>query len=257
VHLVRRVVALLAILAAAPATPAKAASDTAPFAYLRDVAPTIVQDIRYAGAHNFVGRPIDGYGAAECLLTRPAAQALARVAASLRPRGYGLIVWDCYRPARAVEQFVQWTMAPDARMRAEFYPSLEKSALIPQGYIAIRSSHSRGSAVDLGLRRLDAALPAPWREGDPLVPCTAPKGVRFEDGAVDLGTGFDCFDPRARFAASVGEAARANRALLRAAMLEQGFAPYAGEWWHFALAREPFPRRAYDFPIGAHADPKP
>jgi D-alanyl-D-alanine dipeptidase len=256
---VRRVSALPAILAAAmAATPASAASDAAGFAYLRDIAPTIMQDIRYAGAHNFVGRQIDGYGAAECLLVRAAALALARVAASLRGRGYGLIVWDCYRPARAVEQFVRWTTAKqDARMRAEFYPSLEKSELIAQGYIAVRSSHSRGSAVDLGLRRLDAALPARWREGDALAPCTAPKGVRFEDGTVDLGTGFDCFDPSARFAASVGAAAQANRAFLRAAMLEEGFAPYAGEWWHFALAQEPFPRRAFDFPIGAHADPKP
>jgi D-alanyl-D-alanine dipeptidase len=245
--------------AAAVVSPAWAAAPEAGrFVRLRDLAPTIVQDMRYAGPHNFVGHPIDGYGAPECILTRAAASALARVQATLRPHGYGLIVWDCYRPVRAVRQFVRWTMDPDTRMRAEFYPAVEKSEIIPQGYVAARSAHSRGSTVDLGLRRLDAALPRPWEQTDPLVACTEPKGVRFEDGAVDLGPGFDCFDARAHFdAETVSAPARANRALLRDAMVRQGFVPYAEEWWHFTLGREPFPRLTFDFPIRPRAAPQP
>ncbi len=238
---------------------AHAAAASAPqFVYLRDAAPAIVQDMRYASAHNFIGKPIAGYGAAECMLTREAAGALARVEAALEAQGYGLIVWDCYRPARAVREFVRWTGNSDTRMRAEFYPALEKAQLIPQGYIAAHSAHSRGSTVDLGLRKRDAAAPAPWRADDPLVACTAPKGVRFEDGAVDLGTGYDCFDPRAHGdAADVNPDAHANRGILRRAMTAQGFAPYAAEWWHFTLADEPFRRRIFDFPIRPRPTERP
>ena len=82
------------------------------------------------------------------------------------------------------------------------------------------------------------------------MPCTAPKSERFDDGAVDLGTGFDCFDDRARFGhPGVGAPARANRALLRDVMMRHGFLPYEREWWHFRLADQPFPGRAFDFPI--------
>src|SRR5262249_9629255 len=101
-------------VAAVLAVPGQAA-DGARFVYLHAVAPAIVQDMRYAGAHNFIGHPIDGYGAAECILTLKAARALAHVEALLLPRGFGLIMWDCYRPARAVREFVRWTMDSDTR----------------------------------------------------------------------------------------------------------------------------------------------
>lgn len=220
------------------------------FVYLRDVDPTIRQDMRYAGAHNFIGRPIAGYAAPECVLTAKAAQALSQVQAALAPRGDALIVWDCYRPARAVDAFVRWTQDPDARMKAEFYPRTDKSQLVALGYIAARSSHAGGSTVDLGLLRAGlGAMPA-WSDAAPLIPCTAPKGQRFEDGALDFGTGFDCFDERAHFAdPRVGTAARANRALLRDVMVRYGFAPYEREWWHFRLTDQPFPNHAFDFPI--------
>src|ERR1700688_757541 len=122
------------------------------FVYLRDIDPTIVQDIRYAGSHNFVGRPIRGYLAAECILSVSAANALETVQRKLTEKKLSLIVWDCYRPERAVEDFLQWSKDPTHfEMKAEFYPRTDKEKLFALGYLARRSAHSRGSTVDLGL----------------------------------------------------------------------------------------------------------
>src|SRR5688572_18337811 len=114
------------------------------FVYLRDVDPTIVQEIRYATAYNFVGERIDGYAAGDCVLTRPAARALAQVQADLRARGLGLKVYDCYRPQRAVDHFVRWIRlvdrpgyeGDDERMKRAFFPTVEKRRLFREGYIA-------------------------------------------------------------------------------------------------------------------------
>lgn len=242
-----------ALLAAAPAAIAQAPLP-AGFVYLRDVDSSIAQDIRYAGPHNFVGRPIAGYEAAECVLTKQAAMALKAAQQTLAGRGLSLLVWDCYRPIRAVAAFMRWIDESDARMKAEFYPTTDKRDLVARGYIATRSAHSRGSAVDVGLAPAGLNRVPAWDPAQPLQPCTAPKGVRFDDGTIDLGTGFDCFDARAHFAdPGIGEPARANRALLREIMVRHGFRPYEGEWWHFRLAAEPYPRRAFDFPIGRPA----
>ena len=114
------------------------------FVYLRDIDPTIVQDIRYAGSHNFVGRPIRGYRAAECILSEPAANALATVQRKLTEKQLSLIVWDCYRPKRAVDDFVRWSKDPaHSEMKAEFYPRTDKDKLFALGYLAKRSAHSR------------------------------------------------------------------------------------------------------------------
>lgn len=103
------------------------------FVYLRDVDPSIRQDMRYAGSHNFLGRPVDGYHAAECILAEPAAAALTKAQEKLAGRQMSLVVWDCYRPARAVRDFVSWTINPDQRMKAEFFPRIEKTQLVPLG----------------------------------------------------------------------------------------------------------------------------
>ena len=111
-----------------------------------------MQDIRYAGSHNFVGRPIKGYLAAECILSEPAATALKAVQAKLAAKNLSLIVWDCYRPKRAVDDFLRWSRDPArAEMKAEFYPRTDKQSLFAAGYLAVRSAHSRGSTVDLGI----------------------------------------------------------------------------------------------------------
>src|SRR5271169_4751878 len=153
------------------------------FVYLRDIDPTIVQDIRYAGSHNFVGRPIRGYLAAECILSASAANALQAVRRMLAEKKLSLIVWDCYRPKRAVDDFLQWSRDPaHAEMKAEFYPRTDKQKLFALGYLATRSAHSRGSTVDLGIVPSGFSLPPPPSVLPALRACTLPKGERFEDG---------------------------------------------------------------------------
>jgi zinc D-Ala-D-Ala dipeptidase len=222
------------------------------FVYLRDTDPTIVQDIRYAGSHNFVGRPIKGYLAAECILSDRAATALKAVQGMLAERKLSLIVWDCYRPRRAVDDFLRWSRDPThAEMKAEFYPRTDKQKLFALGYLATRSAHSRGSTVDLGLvpSTFSSLPPGPLPA---LKACTLPKGERFEDGTIDLGTGYDCLDVLGNTSnASVGEVALRNRQLLKSTMARAGFRPYAREWWHFELVDEPFGRQGFDFEVSA------
>jgi zinc D-Ala-D-Ala dipeptidase len=191
-----------------------------------NVVPGLVTDMRYAGSHNFVGRRIDGYAAARCLLTKPAAAALAEVARDLAPRGLAIKVFDCYRPVRAVANFVRWARdLNDTAGKAEFYPQVDKRTLFRDGYISSRSGHSRGSTLDLTL-------------------------VRKGDGELDMGTPFDFFSPLSwPAAAAVSAEAKADRTLLAAAMRRRGFRPYAREWWHFTLAAEPFPNTYFDFPV--------
>ena len=190
------------------------------------LSPELVVDPRYAGSHNFVGRPIDGYEAPHCLLTRPAAEALAQVAQDLAPRGLVIKVFDCYRPTRAVANFVRWARdLGDTVGKREFYPEVDKRMLFRDGYISSRSGHSRGSTVDLTLARSDGS-------------------------ELDMGTPFDFFSPRSwPAAANVSAEAKENRALIAAAMRRRGFRPYQKEWWHFTLSHEPFPGTYFDFPV--------
>jgi D-alanyl-D-alanine dipeptidase len=222
------------------------------FVYLRDVDPTIVQDIRYAGSHNFVGRPIRGYLAAECILTASAAAALQTVQKKLAEKKLSLIVWDCYRPKRAVDDFWQWSREPaHSEMKAEFYPRTDKQNLFALGYLAQRSAHSRGSTVDLGIVPGDFALAPSPNPAPPLKACTSPNGERFEDGTIDFGTGYDCLDVLANTSnASVGAMARQNRQTLKSHMQAAGFRPYFREWWHFELVNAPF-RDGFDFEVSA------
>lgn len=233
-----------AMLLAAAASAARAQSLPPGFVYLADIAPSIRQDIRYAGSRNFMGRPAAGYQAGECVLTEQAARALARAQAEIARRGLTLLVWDCYRPQRAVADFMAWTRdLSDSRMQAVFYPAVDKRDLSVLGYLSSRSTHSRGSTVDLGIARGGGM-------GSGSGPCTAPAGTRLDDGALDFGTSYDCFDPLSHVRnPRIGREAAANRALLAQVMQRQGFRPYAKEWWHFQLAAEPFPNRAFDFPI--------
>ncbi|MET3926878.1 M15 family metallopeptidase [Devosia sp. 2618] len=242
---------VLAVTLAIAASPAFANETGLPdgFVHLRDVAPEISQHIRYAGEHNFVGRPITGYDAAECILTRESADALAAASADLVSLGLNLRVYDCYRPARAVADFVAWASdLADLTMQAEFYPRVDKSRLFELGYIAERSGHSRGSTVDLTIEALGEIPRLGWQSGDPLVDCASPE--RFDDGVLEFGTGYDCFDDRAHHGASgISAEATANRQQLSDLLVRHGFKPYAEEWWHYTLASEPFPDTYFDFPI--------
>ena len=249
--LIRTGLVLMMIMLRVPAL----ASSTLPtgFVYLRDLDPTIVQDIRYAGSHNFVGRPIRGYLAAECILSEPAAKALQKVQSKLAEKKLSLIVWDCYRPKRAVDDFFRWSREPaHSEMKAEFYPRTDKKKLFLLGYLARRSAHSRGSAVDLGIVPGDFSSAPPPNPSQSLKACTAQKGERFEDGTIDFGTGYDCLDELATTSnALAGTIARQNRLTLKSHMKTAGFRPYAREWWHFELVNEPFGRDGFDFEVSA------
>ena len=130
---------------ALPSTSSARTAEEAGMVSLQSLVPDIRLDMRYAGSDNFVGRPITGYDAPRCYLLRPAAEALQRVEQALRPRGLRLQIFDCYRPVRAVQDFMAWAAdLDDQRTKAEFYPGLPKTALVP-GYIAERSGHSRGA----------------------------------------------------------------------------------------------------------------
>ncbi len=190
----------------------------------------LVADMRYFTEDNFVGARIDGYEASRCLLTRPAAMALARVQQHLAPQGFGLKVYDCYRPTRAVAHFVRWARdVKDVKRKADFYPDVDKRDLFRLGYISNRSGHSRGSTVDLTLVRLGQGRPP---------------------ADVDMGTRFDFFGVQSwPSSGAVGAEAQANRKLLASAMRRGDFRPYDREWWHFTLRNEPYPGSYFNFPV--------
>ena len=218
---------------------------------VRTIDSTIVVEARYYAGHNFMGRPVNGYEADKCLLTREAAEALARVQAEVRAFGLGVKAYDCYRPQRAVADFAAWARdVADNKMKAEFYPDIDKSRLFELGYIAERSGHSRGSTIDLTLIPLPAPVQDLYREGDVLVRCTAVAGERFRDNSLDMGTGYDCFSELSHTAnARVGATAQRNRLLLKTVMEKHGFVNYAQEWWHYTLSDEPYPELYFDVPV--------
>lgn len=197
---------------------------------IRELVPDIAENMHYAGNDNFVGTPIDGYDAARCYLSRPAAQALAKAERFLRAQHRRLLIWDCYRPARAVRHFVRWASdLDDQRTKAKHYPNLDKRVLLGD-YIAPISGHSRGATVDLTLLQCDAD----------------DKHCR----PLDMGTDFDVFDPKAHTDSPLASIAqREHRHLLRSAMEQAGFRNYTLEWWHYTLTPEPSPNVIFDVPI--------
>jgi D-alanyl-D-alanine dipeptidase len=221
------------------------------FVALDDVDPTILQDMRYATSYNFVGRRIHGYRAPMCILTRDAAEGLARVQQAVLAQGYTLKVYDCYRPQRAVDTFVTWAKDfGDDKMRAEFYPRVPKDRIFREGYLLERSGHSRGSTIDLTVIPLPPPQQETYKDGDRLRDCGLPAGQRFGDNSLDFGTGYDCFDALANVDnPSMNVDQKTKRVMLRALMEKHGFKPYPPEWWHFTLRDEPYPETFFDFEI--------
>ena len=201
--------------------------DAGGFVSLGETIPDILLDIRYYSAFNFIGERIDGYEEPAALLTREAAEALKKAAGEARERGYLFRVFDAYRPQKAVDHFMRWAEDPaDIRMKEYFYPGLDKADVIPQGYIAEHSGHSRGSTVDLTLFDM-----ASQRD-------------------LDMGGTFDFFGERSHpDFGGVAKEQRANRMLLRDLMIRNGFRPLEEEWWHFTLENEPWPDTYFTFPV--------
>jgi D-alanyl-D-alanine dipeptidase/L,D-peptidoglycan transpeptidase YkuD (ErfK/YbiS/YcfS/YnhG family) len=201
------------------------------FVFAQDVIPEAVLDVRYFGTNNFVGTRVDGYEAPQAILSVEAAAALKAASGDLRKKGYGLKIFDAYRPERAVQHFVRWAEdVNDTRMKTQFYPDVDKAMLFKEGYIAARSGHSRGSVVDLTLIDLKTGQ------------------------EVDMGSPFDLFGKISHHdAPGITPVQAANRAILREAMEAHGFRPLKEEWWHYRLKDEPYPKTFFDFPVRAPA----
>jgi zinc D-Ala-D-Ala dipeptidase len=243
---------LTALIAIAWLSPAPAQTLPGGFVFLRDIDPGIPEDIRYAGSNNFVGRPLPGYDAAECVVKRELGLALKHVQAELARQKLSLKMLDCYRPARAVHDMVLWAQnGRETPAERRYNPAFSKQDLFRLGYIAEHSGHSTGSAVDLTLVDLTAGHSPALDPNKAYADCTAPESARAPEGSVDMGTGYDCSDLKAHTAASsITPAQRRWRNLLVNAMAKQGFVNYAKEWWHFSLPGTAGP--AYDFPITTH-----
>lgn len=197
------------------------------FDYVDEVDPSVAIELRYATRDNFTGEVVDGYESeTAAVLREDAAEALAAVQSSLAEPGLELLVFDAYRPMRAVQFFMDWAQTDDDATQAEYYPAFEKPQLFELGYIAEHSRHSLGGTVDLTL--VDSST------GEPL----------------DMGGEFDLFDERSHYEAEgLSVAQFENRTRLREAMLAAGFEPYPQEWWHFSF---PLPEsaEAQNFAIG-------
>jgi D-alanyl-D-alanine dipeptidase len=243
--------ALLTLICALTGAPGASAQEMPKdFVYLRDVDPSIQQDMRYAGSNNFTGKPVPGYKAPECVLVAQAAEALKTVQAELADKNLSLKVYDCYRPTRAVNAFVDWAKLPDdPKAKSTYYPEVRKPALFPD-YIARVSGHSRGATLDLTIVPKEPSAVLPAEAASTPTACTAPAATRPSDTSIDMGTSFDCFDEKAHTKAPGLTAEQENnRQMLVEIMQRHGFKNYANEWWHYTLDPEPYPDTIFNFPI--------
>lgn len=210
------------------------------FVYLSEIDPTILTSLRYYSDENFVGKPVEGYKASVVVLTKCVAQALKKVQEDVKKDGYCLVVYDAYRPQRAVNHFVQWSEdSKDQSKKSHYYPRVNKADVFKLGYVAKRSGHSRGSTVDLTLIKKDQDLHAIKEQERALLDGYTIKLL--DDGTVDMGSSFDLFDEASHPENNViNEEYKARRMYLKTVMEKHGFKNSLKEWWHFTLKNEPF-----------------
>jgi len=197
------------------------------FVYVKNEIPNLRSDLRYYSTNNFIGKPIDGYLKPKCILTKEATAALKNVQKDFERLGFGLMIFDAYRPQRAVNQFVKWAKdSTDTKMKDQYYPNIDKKDLFKKEYIATKSGHSRGSTVDLTI-------------------------VSLKTGHIlDLGSDFDLFDEKSSVNyKNITKNQHSIRLMLRRRMAKYGFKSYEKEWWHFTLKKEPYPDTYFDFSI--------
>lgn len=204
------------------------------FVYLDEIVPGIRWDAKYATWDNFTGKPVDGYDVNRIVATEELAIALKEVQKEANQMGYGLLVWDAYRPQRAVDNFIRWAAEPeDGRRKEIHYPNINREDLLSLGYVAAKSSHSRGSAIDLTLYSL---------ETNEMLP---------------MGTCFDFMDEKSHHTyQDVTKEEFENRQLLCGLMTRNGFILYENEWWHYNLKDEPYPETYFDFPLSGNSSDK-
>ena len=199
--------------------------DKSDFAEIYTMIDDASYDIRYYSSNNFTGNRINGYKAPKAYMTKEALTALSVASQDLRKQGYRLLIWDSYRPQKAVDNFVVWINNPNDEGDRSFYPDLKKSDLVKGGYIATKSSHTRGSTVDLTLIKKDGSY-------------------------VDMGGTFDMFSEISHpDYKKLTKQQKKNRQILRKAMFKAGFDGIDSEWWHFTLKNEPYPDTYFDFDV--------
>ena len=203
--------------------------DSSKFVIVSRLMPDVILDIRYYSAFNFVGERIDGYEEPIAILTKQAADGLVKANEKAKQLGYRLKIYDCYRPQMAVDHFVRWSKNSDDSMKEYFYPELNKNELFDLGFIATKSSHSRGSTVDLTLFDISTQKD------------------------IDVGGTFDYFGKLScsENTSDITKIQADNRKLLRSIMVESGFEPLKEEWWHFTLVDEPYPNTYFNFPVNS------
>ncbi|MDR0296856.1 MAG: M15 family metallopeptidase [Rickettsia sp.] len=219
------------------------------FVYLKDINPTIIENLRYYSSKNFCGKVIDGYKANRVILTKPAAEALSEVQKELLANGYSLVIYDAYRPQRTVNYFIEWAKdLSDQTTKSDYYPNVNKDDLFILGYIAKKSDHTRGSTVDLTIIKSSDVLHDITITKRKL---TDGRSISFlDDGTVEMGSSFDLFDVASHHDSNViTPEYLAQRGYLRAIMKKHGFNEYNKEWWHYTLNNEPFPNTYFDFEI--------
>lgn len=199
--------------------------DKTDFAPVYTVIDDAAYDLRYYSPNNFTGDRINGYKAPIAYMTKEGLKALSIAANDLREQGYRLLIWDTYRPQKAVDNFVVWINDPINPGDKDFYPDLQKSDLVNGGYIATKSSHTRGSTVDLTLIKKDGSF-------------------------VDMGGTFDLFSEVSHpDYKKLTREQKKNRRILHSAMIKAGFEGIDSEWWHFTLKNEPYPDTYFNFDI--------
>nr|AGS49815.1 vancomycin B-type resistance protein VanX/D-alanyl-D-alanine dipeptidase [uncultured bacterium esnapd16.1] len=204
------------------------------FVFVDDVVPGIRWDAKYATWDNFIGKPVDGYHANRIVGTTALCAGLARAQEAAEARGFGLLLWDGYRPQRAVDCFLRWSQQPeDGRTKPRHYPNIDRAQMFELGYVAAKSGHSRGSTVDLTLYHLATGELVPMGGDHDLMDVISHHG-----------------------AAGITLAETRSRAQLCAIMEDSGFVRYEREWWHYTLRNEPYPDTYFDFPITEMSRPK-
>jgi D-alanyl-D-alanine dipeptidase len=197
------------------------------FVFVDELVPGLRWDAKYATWDNFTGKPVDGYRANRIVGTRALSAALDRAREKATSLGFGLLLWDGYRPQRAVDCFLQWSKQPeDGRTKLRHYPNIDRAGMFEHGYVAPKSGHSRGSTVDLTLYHLTTGELAPMGGHHDLMDSISHHGAK---GITPVEAG--------------------NRKCLRSIMETCGFGSYDCEWWHYTLRDEPYPDTYFDFPI--------
>jgi D-alanyl-D-alanine dipeptidase len=198
------------------------------FVSIGELCPEVKVHMNYATTGNFTGEVVAGYKAKKAFMASGPAEALCAVIADAKKMGLGIKIFDCYRPAKAVAFFQNWAKKPETNpdLKRMYYPDYTREQLFVLGYIASKSSHSKGSAIDLTLFDLETGRD------------------------LDMGTAFDFFGELSN-TDNIGVTAgqRKNRYLLKGLMEGRGFKNFSQEWWHYSFKPEPYPNTYFDFDV--------